>query len=82
MSRYSASMLCAVLIAGVMTTHARAQAQSAEAHVAAARAASSPKAVDAKPWPKFDALFRLICGQPRPHARPQAVGPGESDELA
>ncbi len=82
MSRYRASVLSAVVIAGVMTLDARAQAQTAEAHVAAAKAASSPKTADPQPWQKFDALFRLICGQPRPNARPQAVGPGESDELA
>ena len=82
MNRYWASGLCALLIAGVITLDARAQVQTAEAHVAAAKAASSPKTANPKPWQKFDALFRLICSQPRPNARPQKVGPGESDELA
>jgi metallo-beta-lactamase class B len=55
---------------------------AAEAHVAAARAAQAPKGGVAKPWRDFDALFRLICNQPRPGARTPQVGPGESDELA
>jgi metallo-beta-lactamase class B len=81
MRRCCAPFLCTILIAYVMTAEGRAQAQAAEAHVAAARAAASPKASNPS-GQKFEALFRLICGAPRPNARPQAVGPGESDELA
>src|SRR3954466_15820646 len=79
MSRFSVAALCVLVIAGVTTTGARAQAQSAEAHVAAAKAAATG---NPKPGHSYDARFRLICSEPRPNARPQPVGPGESDELA
>jgi metallo-beta-lactamase class B len=86
MKRYWAALLCTVVavgaMVGVMAIDAHAQAQAAQAHVAAAKAAASPRTPNPKPWQNFDALFRLICGQPRPGARPQAVGPGESDEQA
>jgi metallo-beta-lactamase class B len=65
-----------------MTAEARGQANTAQAHAAAAKAASLPKTANPKPWQNFDSMFRLICTQPRPDARQPAVGPGESDEQA
>jgi metallo-beta-lactamase class B len=82
MKRYWASGLCSVFMAGLTATDARAQAQAAQAHVAAAKEAVSPKSASPKPWQNFDALFRLICTQPRQGGRPPAVGPGEPDEQA
>ncbi len=57
-------------------------AATAEAHVAAAREAMSPKTPDPLHLHTFDAMFRLICTPPNPNARPPAVGPGEADEQA
>jgi metallo-beta-lactamase class B len=82
MKGYGASVLCAVLMVGPAAMEAHAQAQAAETHVAAAKNAASPSTANPKPWQRFDALFRLICTQPRAGARPPRVGPGESDELA
>ncbi len=82
MKRYLASVLIAVLMVGLITWEARAQAQKAEAHVAAAKEAMSPKTPDPLHLHTFDAMFRLICTQPNPNARPPAVGPGEADEQA
>jgi metallo-beta-lactamase class B len=58
------------------------QSSLAEAHVQAGKDLSSPKTANAKSWQNFDALFKLICTQPRADARPPAVGPGEPDEKA
>lgn len=74
--------LCLVLFVALMAAGAAAQAPAAQAHVAAAKAVVSPKAANPRPWQNFDAMFRLICTQPRAGAREPAVGPGESDELA
>ncbi len=82
MKRYWTSVMCTILTVGLMTTDARAQAQAAQAHVATAKEAASPKSASPKPWQNFDALFRLICSQPRQGGRPPAVGPGEPDEQA
>ncbi len=75
-------LVCVALLVASMATGAAAQAPAASAHVAAAKAVISPKIANPKPWQNFDAMFRLICTQPRPGAREPAVGPGESDELA
>jgi metallo-beta-lactamase class B len=82
MRHYWASALCSVLLASCVAIHANGQASAAENHVAAAKALVSPATPDSKPWQSFDALFKLVCTQPRPGARPPAVGPGESDEKA
>src|SRR6185503_2098227 len=75
-------LLLLALLVGSMGDRAAAQAPAAQAHVAAAKAVISPKGANAKSWQNFDAMFRLICSQPRAGAREPAVGPGESDELA
>jgi len=70
------------MMAGCITLEARGQAAAAEAHVAAAKAALSPKTANPKPWQVFESLSKMVCTQPRPGARPPAVGPGEPDEKA
>ena len=82
MKRFWALVIGTVCIAGVTPGESRARAQAAQPHVVAAKEAAAPKTSNPKPWQKFDALFRLICTQPRPNARQPRVGPGESDELA
>jgi metallo-beta-lactamase class B len=81
MKRCWATFLGAILMMS-LTVEARGRAQTAQVHVAAAKAASLPKTANPKPWQNFDALFRLICTQPRPGVRPPPVGPGEADEQA
>ncbi len=82
MKRYWPAVLCAVSMLGWITTEARAQAQGAEAHVAAAKAALSPNADNPKPWQTFNSLFRTVCTPPRADAKPLKVGAGEPDEKA
>ena len=54
--RYWPAVLCALSMLGWITMEARAQEQDAEAHVAAAKAALSPKTENPKPWQTFDVL--------------------------
>ncbi len=82
MKRYWPAVLCAVSMLGWITMEARAQAQEAEANVAAAKAALSPQNENPKPWQTFNSLFRTVCTPPRADARPLKVGPGEPDEKA
>jgi len=77
-----ASALCAVLLAGFVAVNANGQASEAQTHVAAAKAALSPTTANAKPWQTFNGLFNIVCTQPKPGAKPPAVGPGEPDEKA
>jgi metallo-beta-lactamase class B len=77
-----ALVIGAVVMAGSVTAHLGAQAEKAKAHLAAAKALVLPKTPNPKPWQNFDAMFRLICTQPRAGARIPAVGPGPSDEQA
>ena len=81
MRRYWAA-LCTVLLASCTAIAAHGQVSVAQAHVAAAQDAVSPKTANSKPWESFDALFKLVCTQPRQGAKPPAVGPGEPDEKA
>jgi metallo-beta-lactamase class B len=66
---------------------ARAQADAAGAHVAAAKAAVSPKAPNPQPWQAFNSAFNQMCAEPKAGARPQEVGkdiplePGEAAKL-
>jgi len=76
MKRYWPAVLCAVSMLGWITIEARAQAQGAEAHVAAAKAALSPTAENPKPRQTFNSLFRTVCTPPRADARPPRVGAG------
>ncbi len=80
MKRYWPAVLCAVSMLGWIAMEARAEAQGAEAHVAAAKAVLSTE--NPKPWQTFTSLFRTVCTPPRKDARPQKVGPGEPDEKA
>ena len=82
MKTYCASALCIVLLAGFVAVNANGQASDAQAHVAAAKAVVSPTGANAKPYETYDALFKLVCSQPRAGAKPPAVGPGEPDEKA
>src|SRR3984957_15313535 len=81
MRRYWAA-LCTVLLASCTAIAAHGQVSVAQAHVAAAQDAVSPKTANSKPWESFDALFKLVCTQPRQGAKPPAVGPGEPDGKA
>ena len=74
MKRYWPAVLCAVSMLGWIAMEARAQAQGAEAHVAAAKAVLSTE--NPKPWQTFTSLFRTVCTPPRKDARPPKVGPG------
>jgi len=82
MKRYCTPLLCAVLLATCVAMNANGQASVAETHVAAAKVAMSPMTASPHPWQVYDALFKLICTQPRSGGRPPAVGPGEPDEKA
>src|SRR5438445_7752751 len=89
MKRYLARIFGVILLAGLTTATANAQAAQADAHVAAAKAALSPKAANAKPWQSFDSVFRQQCNAPKPGARSEdePVGsnvplePGEQKKL-
>lgn len=72
--------LCAILLATGVASDVKGQSSVAQTHVAAAKELVSPKTADAKPWDSFNALFRLVCTQPRANAKPPKVGPGEPDE--
>ena len=80
MKRYSLPVTCTLFLASCVATDAKGQSSVAQIHVEAAKEMVSPKTPDAKPWESFDALFKLICTQPRASARPPKVGPGEPDE--
>jgi metallo-beta-lactamase class B len=66
---------------------ARGQADAAQAHVAAAKAAVLPKTGNPEPWHAFNSAFNQMCAEPKPGARPQPVGkdvplePGEAAKL-
>jgi metallo-beta-lactamase class B len=62
-----------------------AKADAAQAHVAAAKAAVSPKATNPQPWHFFDSAFNQMCAEPKAGARPLPVGkdvPLEAGEAA
>src|SRR2546423_9546485 len=70
-----------------LTIEAQAQAGAAQAHVAAAKAAVSPKGDSPRPWHVFNCAFNQMCAEPKPGARPAEVGkdaplePGEAAKL-
>jgi metallo-beta-lactamase class B len=80
MKRYCRPVACTLFLASCVPVNAHGQSSVAQAHVEAAKELVSPKTPGAKPWQSFDALFKLICTQPRANARPPKVGPGEPDE--
>src|SRR5439155_24340127 len=89
MKRYLVIVIGIILVAGLIATEATAQTAQADAHIAAAKAATSPKAPNAKPWQVFESVFKQQCTPPRPGARPEAepigsnvpLEPGEQRKL-
>jgi len=63
------------------------QTEAAQAYVAAAKAAVSPKTASPQPWHIFNSAFNQMCAEPKPGARPQPAGkdvplePGEAAKL-
>ena len=91
MTRYIAPILCSVLLSGCMAIEANGQAATGDVHMAAARAAVSPKGANPQPWQVFDYVFNRECTPPRAGlrgAQSEAVGsnvplePGEQAKLA
>ncbi len=81
MRRFWSAALCTALLAGGITSDANGQAVSAaQAHLAAATALVSPPGANAKPWQTYSSMFKLICSQPKPAAKPPFVGAGEPEE--
>src|SRR5712691_13374049 len=74
MKRYWEAVVCSALLAGWMARDANGQAAVAQAHVAAAKAVVSPKTANPQPWHVFDSAFTQVCAEPKPGARPPAVG--------
>src|SRR5437773_8820403 len=89
MKRYLVIVIGTILVAGLIATEATAQTAQADAHVAAAKAATAPKVPNAKPWQVFESVFKQQCAPPRPGARPEAepigsnvpLDPGEQRKL-
>ena len=85
--RYGAAILLVSLLLGGFAVGAQAQADVAHEHVAAAKAAVSPKTASPQPWHVFNTAFNQMCAEPRQGARPQPVGkdvalePGEAAKL-
>lgn len=81
------AILTALAALALLPLGARAQADAAQAHVAAAKAAVSPQTANPHPWEVFQSAFDQMCAEPKPGARPQAVGkdvplePGEAAKL-
>jgi metallo-beta-lactamase class B len=82
-----ALVLFAILASAALTIDVQAQAEAAQAHVAAAKAAVAPKTANPQPWHAFNSAFNQMCAEPKPVARPQEVGkdvplePGEAAKL-
>src|SRR5690242_21343249 len=64
--------IAAAVLSGSL--EAQAQADAAQAHVAAAKAAVSPKTENPQPWHVFNSAFNQMCSEPKPGARPQPTG--------
>src|SRR5438128_3046271 len=65
--KQSLMMVCCniLLFAGSFAIDANGQAAAAQAHVAAAKAAVTPKTADAKPWHVYQNLFNELCTENR-----------------
>jgi metallo-beta-lactamase class B len=77
--------LLIILACDGLAPDAHAQADAAQAHVAAAKAAVAPNIANPQPWHVFNSAFNQMCAEPKPGARPQEVGkdvPLESGEAA
>jgi metallo-beta-lactamase class B len=87
MKHYLAALLGSVLLAGGSAVNSHGQAAAAESHVAAAKQAVSPKTENPQPWHVLDSVFNQVCAEPKPGAKPPAVGkdaplePGEAAKL-
>src|SRR5437016_12587723 len=79
--------LFTILAPAALSSNAQAQAELAQAHVAAGRAAVSPKGASPNPSHVFNSAFNQMCAEPKPGALPQPVGkdvplePGEAAKL-
>ncbi len=69
----SAIFVMALVWGGSVTADGQTEAQ---AHVAAAKAAVSPKTPNPQPWHIFNSAFNQMCAEPKPGARPQPAGKG------
>jgi metallo-beta-lactamase class B len=87
MKLYCAPLLLTVLLAAGTATDARAQADVAQTHVAAAKAAMAPKTPNPQPWRVFESAFNQMCAEPRAGAQLPPIGhdaplePGEAGKL-
>jgi len=74
MKRYWEVLVCSAVLAGWIAMDAHGQAAVAQGHVAAAKAVVSPKNANPQRWHVFDSAFTQVCAEPKPGARPPAVG--------
>src|SRR5207247_932858 len=66
MKRYLIVIFCNVVFwAGRLAIDANAQAAAAQTHVAAAKAAISPKAPNSKPYQIYQDMFNQLCAESR-----------------
>src|SRR5947209_15874974 len=85
--KYLASAIFAMALVLGSSITAIGQTEAAQAHVAAAKAAVSPKTANTQPWHIFNSAFNQMCAEPKPGARPQPAGkdiplePGEAEKL-
>src|SRR5438132_2991917 len=61
------TVVCCIFLLSIgwIAIDANAQASAAQAHVAAAKAAVTPKTADAKPWHVYQNLFNELCTENR-----------------
>src|SRR6476646_6530851 len=87
MKLYCAPLLLTVLLAAGTVMDARAQADVAQTHVAAAKAVMAPKTPNPQPWQVFESALNQMCAEPRAGAKLPPVGhdaplePGEAAKL-
>jgi metallo-beta-lactamase class B len=87
MKRHRLLILSTAAALALLPVATRAQADAAQAHVAAAKAAVSPQTPNPHPWEVLQSAFNQMCAEPRPGTRPQPVGkdvplePGEAAKL-
>jgi len=87
LNRWALAFLTISASAILTINAAWAQADAAQAHVAAAKAAVAPKSDSPQPWRVFNSAFNQMCAEPKPGARPPEVGkdaplePGEAAKL-
>jgi len=87
LNRWALAFLTISASAILTINAAWAQADAAQAHVAAAKVAVAPKSDSSQPWRVFNSAFNQMCAEPKPGARPPEVGkdaplePGEAAKL-